>query len=244
MNLTRQYYEAVCRQLSQIAQTQEEAVQRAAEYFAQTLSGGGWIYLFGSGHSHMMAEELFYRAGGLARIVPMLDGPLMLHESATASTQAERELSRVPALLQRYPLGQSDVLVVISNSGRNAVPVELAVQARRRGARVIALINLKQSQAWPSRHPEGTKLAEAADLVLDNCGAVGDAAVWVEDMEASIGPTSTVAGAVLLNMVVCAAVEKMLDKGLCPEVFTSSNTTGDQSNRPILERYLGRIPHL
>jgi uncharacterized phosphosugar-binding protein len=224
--------------------TQRDAIDLAGSWFADALSHDHWIYLFGSGHSHMMAEELFYRAGGLARIVPMLYEPLMLHQSAVDSTRHERDPSLAHKLLEKYPVGSGDILVIVSNSGRNPVPIELALRARQQGARVIALVNREQSERWPSRHAGGKNLHAVADLVLDNCGPNGDACVAIEELGTSFGPTSTVAGTVLLQMIACAAVEKALGRGLKPEVFTSSNTTGDEANSGILEKYRGRIPHL
>jgi uncharacterized phosphosugar-binding protein len=244
MKLATRYHKTVLEQLRRIFDTQRENIEQAAGWFADCLCDEKWIYLFGSGHSHVFAEELFYRAGGLARIVPMLYEPIMLHRGAADSTRLERDLSLVPTLLEQYQVGARDVFVVISNSGRNPVPIELAVQARGRGARVIALVNRRQTEEWPSRHPSGQNLPAVADLVLDNCGAVGDACVRVAELGGAFGPTSTVAGTVILQMIACAAVEQTLARGCRPEVFVSSNTTGDEANRAILQKYRGRIPHL
>ncbi|MCD6339178.1 MAG: SIS domain-containing protein [Verrucomicrobia bacterium] len=244
MKLPDQFLQKTLRQLQEMARTQRPAIEQAAEWFADCLEQEGWIYLFGTGHSHMLAEELFYRAGGLARIAPILCEPLMLHESAADSSLRERDPRLAAELLARYPIGARDLLVVVSNSGRNAAPIELARLARARGARVIALTNRKQCARWPSRHPQGLKLPDTADLTLDNCGEEGDACVPVERLGTAIGPTSTIVGATLLQMIVCGAVEKTLERGGRPEVFVSSNTTGDEANAPILARYRGRIRHL
>jgi uncharacterized phosphosugar-binding protein len=244
MSLSHAYLDQVNAQLKAIAETQMAAVTRAAEWFADCLIRETWIYLFGTGHSHMLAEELFYRAGGLARIVPMLHEPFMLHQSASSSTERERDASLVPGLLEKYPMRAGDVLVVVSNSGRNAVPIELALRARERQVRVIALVNLRHAGQWASRHPSGRKLMEAADLVLDNCGLPGDACVVEPTLQMALGPTSTVTGCVLLQMIVCAAVENALARGGRPEVFRSSNVDGPDMNRQILSRYVGVIPHL
>src|SRR5205085_8126865 len=123
-----------------------------------------------TGHSHLLAEEIFYRAGGLARACPILDTRLMLHENAIQATYDEREEGYGATILDRYPVAAGDVLVVASNSGRNSVPIDLALEAQRRGLRTVAITNLAHSRAWPSRHNSGKTLAEVADLTLDNCG--------------------------------------------------------------------------
>ncbi|MBT7027163.1 MAG: sugar isomerase domain-containing protein, partial [Verrucomicrobia bacterium] len=129
MNLAGKYYQAVKGQIEVLADSQMTQIETAAGWFAEAMNAGRLVYVFGTGHSHMLAEELFYRAGGLARVVPMLHPPLMLHESASTSTQAERDPDVVGELLKQYPMTGGDVLVVASNSGRNACPVELAMVA-------------------------------------------------------------------------------------------------------------------
>jgi uncharacterized phosphosugar-binding protein len=136
------------------------------------------------------------------------------------------------------------VLVVISNSGRNPVPIELSLQARQRRVRVIALVNARQATQCASRHASGRNLTQVVDLVLDNGGVPGDACVPVEELGTAVGPVSTVTGTVILQMMVCAAVEKVLAQGGRPELFRSSNLDGDDTNQRILQRYLGRVPHL
>ncbi|HJN90678.1 MAG TPA: sugar isomerase domain-containing protein, partial [Verrucomicrobiota bacterium] len=132
MTLAEKYLQTVKGQIEALGNSQVASVETAAGWFAEAISAGRLVYIFGTGHSHMLAEELFYRAGGLASIVPMLQPQLMLHESASASTQAERDPEIVRELLQQYPMSSGDVLVVASNSGRNACPVELSMAAKGR----------------------------------------------------------------------------------------------------------------
>ena len=252
MKLPAAYLDAVTAQLRQIADTQMPAIERAAEWFAAALLAERWIYLFGTGHSHMLAEELFYRAGGLARIVPMLYPPLMLHQSASDSTRVERNPETVARLLEIYPLAAGDVLLVASNSGRNVVPVELAMRVRDRGVKTIALVNREHGAAFPSRHPSGKRLAESVDLCIDNRGVAGDACVDLDvpgpgsDCPRRIGAASTVTGAAILQMIACGAVEIAVRNGWNPELFASSNAGGhDQSrNDRLLEKFGGIVPHL
>lgn len=241
------YVGVVLAQLRQVQATQGPALRAAARMVADALAQDGWLYVFGSGHSHLMAGELFYRAGGLARVAPIFHGPLMLHEGAARSSELEREEGYAARVLADYPLGARDVLVVVSNSGRNPVPIELALLARERGARTIGLVSARHMAAFPSRHRSGQRLGEVVDLVLDNCGVPGDAALTLEGLEEPVGPTSTITGALLLEALVVQAVEELLAAGRAPEVWQSANLGAGQyaaRNQQLLERYRGRVRHL
>ena len=230
--------------LKKIRITQSEKMEEAARRIADCLKNGGMIYTFGTGHGHLLALELFYRAGGMARVCPILDEKLMLHRSAAGSTLEERREEWVDTLLQRYPIQAGDVLISISNSGRNAVPVLLAMEARSRGAFVIALTSLAHSSAVTPRNSSGLRLFETADLVLDNGGVLGDAAISFED-GAMVGPTSTAVGAAMLQAIVCRVKELSLAEGFEADFFKSSNVDGgDAWNDRLIDRYGTMIPGL
>ena len=238
------YFDNLESLLARVRSTQAEAMEQAARRIADSLKAGGMIYTFGTGHGHLLALEVFYRAGGMARVCPIMDEKLMLHVSAAGSTLEERREDWVEKLLARYPIKAGDVLISISNSGRNAVPVLLALEARKRGAFVIALTSMNHSSAVSSRNSLGLRLFEAADLVLDNCGVLGDAAVRFED-GAQVGPTSTAADAAILQAVVCRVKELSLAEGFEADFFKSSNVDGgDEWNDRLIARYAGLIPGL
>jgi uncharacterized phosphosugar-binding protein len=223
---------------------QAEALENAAQRIADAMARGGLLYTFGTGHAHLLAEELFYRAGGLVRVCPMLDERLMLHLSASRSTDWERQAGVAAEVLARYPVGENDVLLVISNSGRNTAPVEMALLAKARGAQVIALTNLAHSQGATPRNPHGKRLFEVAGLVLDNAGIPGDALLPRRD-GSRVGPTSTAIGAALLQAVVCRVAELADAAGAALDCFASSNIDGgDAVNAGYIARYHDRIPHL
>ncbi len=223
---------------------QKDAMEEIARRMCKAVTGGHMVYLFGTGHAHILAEEMFYRAGGLAAVSPILDEKLMLHVSASGSTQAEREPGCAARLLEKTTMGEGDVLIICSNSGRNAAPVELALLAREKGVYVVALTNLAHSRSCAPRNPEGLRLFEAADIVLDNCGAIGDASVDV-GLPYRVGATSTAVGAALLEAIECRCVELALEQNLPIDVFSSSNVEGgDEINERIIERYHERIPML
>lgn len=245
MSKIQQYIQNIQALIQRAHDTQLASINQAGTIVANTVMRNGFVYTFGTGHSHMMAEELFYRAGGLARIYPILEDALMLHNGAIKSTEMERLGGYAELILQRYECTDRDCLIIASNSGRNAVTVEMVHAARQRGMPVIALTNLKHSKAQESRHVSGKKLYEIADVVLDNQGCLGDASVLIPEIERSIAATSTSLGAMLLHAVIISAVEQMLAKGHVPEVFSSSNLDeGDAINNEILARYRAHVKPL
>ncbi len=224
--------------------SQKAGMEAAARHIADCFRSGGMLYTFGTGHGHLLALEIFYRAGGMARVCPVLDEKLMLHISAAGSTKEERDEGWVKILLEKYPINAGDVLLSISNSGRNAVPVLLAKAARERGAYVIALTSMQHTSAVTPRNKENLRLFETADLVLDNGGVLGDAAIQAAD-GAMVGPTSTAVGAAILQAIVCRVKEMSLEEGFEADFFKSSNVDGgDEWNDRLIARYEDVIPGL
>jgi len=238
------YFEEAERQLRAVYTTQRDKLDQAARWLGDALAADHWLYAFGTGHSHMLAEEIFYRAGNLGRANPILDDRLMMHKEAIEATYLEREQGLASEILSLYPVESGDVLIVASNSGRNAVPIELAILGRERGMKVIAITNLNQSLAWPPRHSSGLRLSDAAELTIDNCGINGDAAVHLNGLITKVGPTSTITGAFIVNAIIVGGIEHALKLGHTPEVFISSNTNGDEHNDRILQKYKSRVRHL
>ncbi len=244
MNAIDHYFAIIRDQMDQAIASQRPTLEAAATLVADALAADRFLYAFGTGHSHMLAEEIFYRAGGLAHACTILDPPLMLHQSASASSRREQQPGLASQILARYPVTRGDVLVIASNSGRNAVPVEMALAARDRDIKTIALTSLQHSRAFPSRHPSGMRLFEVADLVLDNAGVPGDAALHLPGLPRRIGPTSTLVGALLLNAVVVRAIECAVASGHSPEIYASSNADVPGWNESLIEKYQSRIRHL
>ena len=243
MDIGARYLGILKAQLDSVFTCQTGAFDAAAVVIGRALAAGKWLYVAGTGHSHLLALELFYRAGGLVRAVPILDEELMLHRSASASSGFEREAGRADQMLTRYGVGAGDVLIVISNSGRNAVPIEFAQGGRARGATVIALTSRQHSLAHPSRHPSGRRLMDVAEITLDNGGVEGDATLEIAP-GVSMGATSTAVGAALLQALAAEAAALAVRAGWTPEVYRSSNGSGERENARYLEVYRGRIPHL
>lgn len=219
-----------------------DALDRAAEAVARAVEADGLVYVFGTGHSHMLAEEAHYRAGGLAATVPVLASAAMLHEGAVASTRFERMAGVAENILSRYPIGAKDVVIVASNSGVNAAPVEAARVAREKGAVVIAITSDAYSRAAANGRP---RLAEIAHVVLDNGAPPGDAVLAVGGDGLKAGPVSTAVGAALLNAVMAEAAARLEAKGVAPPLYRSANMpNASANNERLVARYRGRNPHL
>ncbi len=169
-------------------------IQKAAEFVTESCKQGGKFYVFGTGHSHMVAEELYLRAGGLALVHGILPPEMMLHEMANKSTYLERIEGYSQALAELYRIEEKDTILVISNSGRNAVPVEMCLAAKAKGAKVIAMTSMKHSTNCTSRHSSGKKMYEIADVTIDNCAEQGDASFRIEGLDSAVGPTSSITG--------------------------------------------------
>ncbi len=218
---------------------------QAAQKVADKIQAGGIVHLFGCGHSHILTEEVFYRAGGLVPISPIFVEPLMLHEGAVRSSQLERQNGYAQAFMDKQDIRAGDVMVVISTSGRNPVPVDVAQHARNKGAYVIGITSIAYSQSQPSRHESGKHLYNSVDLVIDNHAVKGDALLTHDKVAIPFGPSSTVVGATILNAILANAIEIMAENGFEPPIFLSGNIDGsDEHNQRLIEQYQDRIPLL
>jgi uncharacterized phosphosugar-binding protein len=205
------------------AETQLGAIRVAAALVVDAMIAGKRFWVFGTGHSHALAEELYGRAGGLADVRAVLEPGLMLHEGLEKSSLLERLPGLADVLLQINAIAAGDVVLVASNSGRNAVPVEFALGARQRGAQVIALTSMAHSTSTTSRAPGGQRLFETADVVIDNCGVPGDALIDIPGSPERTGATSTMVGAMLVQALTVEIVARLAERGETPNVLRSLN---------------------
>ena len=228
--------------LSRVAITQRESIAQCIKLFTEALARGKMIHTYGTGHSHLLAEEIFYRAGGLAAIYPILDERLMLHKEVVKGSQNERLPGLAQELIDKHPIANGDVVIVISNSGGNQVTIDLVKLAQSLGAKVIAVTSINHATSKSARSSAAEKIHQLADVVLDNSGVVGDASVRVAGSPMSAGPTSTVIGGALLQSVVVGTVAECLKRGIEPEIFLSSNLAGgDENNAAIFDKYRSLI---
>ena len=243
--MNKSYLNNIISLLEKMGNTQETVIDQVADVCADCIENGGLLYFFGTGHSHMICEEPFYRAGGLACVYPILETDLMLHEGASKSSGYERLEGLGNLVISNTSLGKGDVLFIASNSGRNCAVIDAAMEAKKRGAITVAITSLDHTTKVSSRHSSGLNLYQVCDYVLDNCGQMGDASVELPGLDQKIGPTSSVMDVTLVNLILVNTVERLLLRGVKPPVFMSANTdAGDEANRSVLQMFKGRIPSL
>lgn len=240
--LAQAYLNAIRHVLEQIETTQMDAIQRAADTIVESLLNDGVVHLHDTGH--LVQREAVHRAGGLLLMTPLEYG-FSVHNAgpATARRKAEakrpdRVLGLAEVVLENSKVRSGDVLIFGSVSGRNARDVELALAAKARGVRVIAITSVAHSSAEESTHPSGKRLFEVADVVIDNCGIVGDAALEVEGLDARFGPTSGIAAATIVWMLSAAVIQGLLAAGKKPHVYKTVNLEGGaEFNRAAEEEF-------
>lgn len=217
------YFTAITDLLQSLYIGQKDVVTAAGELVARQVAQGGRFFLCGTGHSHMIAEEAYGRAGGPTFVRGIWFTPLMLHENIYRSTHLERLEGLANILFTDSAMTTKDVLMVISNSGRNAVPVELALLAKETGIPLICLTSIRHSQSVSSRHKSGKRLFEIGDIVIDNGSPTGDAVVsWAEDKPMA-GSTSTIAGVFLVQSILLIALERLSAQGADVQILRSDN---------------------
>lgn len=227
------YLEGAATILREAAVSQRDNVARFARLWADAIAADRLLHVFGSGHSRFIAGELYWRAGGLAP-VNVIDDP--------TDGAAERVEGYAGTFMDQYDVSEGDILVVISNSGINAVPVEVALHGKSAGATVVAVTSLTHSSSVVSRHFSGKKLYEIADLFLDTQVPPGDAIRELGPSGLRAGPVSTVVSTALLNAVVVQTARNILDAGGEPPVLISANVAvGDDHNKRLAQRYWSRL---
>jgi len=232
--------------LERIQREQTGSILRAGQIVANSIGAGGIIHAFGTGHSHIIAEEAFFRAGGIAAINPILDERLIFLKGALESTRAERQSGLARSLIERENVLDIDAAIIISNSGRNSAPVEMAIEMKNRHVPVIAITSIEQSNRTPSRHESGMRLFELADIAIDNCVPPGDALLQIDGLDSATGASSTVAGAAILHSIIIEALSELVARGISPPILPSANLEGTQAStlRDILRPFADRIRYL
>ena len=235
-----QYFDKI-KQMLEIVETHEaENIKKAANLLADATAQNHSIFIFGASHAGILAEEMYYRAGGLMNINAIFGKEVMLDVSPiTLTSKMERLEGYGDVLAASQPFREGDVLILHSVSGRNAVTIDMAMYAKQKGINIIVLTNRAYSESVSSRHSSDLHLYELADLVLDNHGEVGDGTCSLAGLEQKVGPSSTVIGATILNTIVVEAAQLLLEKGIKhPPIFYSANLDGgDELNRVLFEKY-------
>ncbi len=225
----RHYLDGLSDLINALATESAVSIQNASQAVASAVERGGTFILFGSGHSGLIAKDAAYRAGGLAPVLAIDD---------IADGDIERVEGVAKYIISRYELHPASVMAIISNSGINPVPIEMAMVAKAGGLTVIAITSVTHSQSFASRHSSGKKLYELADIVIDTHVVPGDASIELPAFSYKVGAMSTVAGSAIVQAITVGASALLADKGIDPPVWVSANVPdGDQHNNDLLQRY-------
>ncbi|MBO0413518.1 SIS domain-containing protein [Enterococcus hulanensis] len=235
-----QYFDRIQEILKEVEVNEADAINQTIELLTDANLNGKGIYIFGASHAGILAEELYYRAGGMMTVNAIFGRELMLDQSPiTVTSKMERLEGYGTTLASTIPFKKDDVLILHSVSGRNPVTIDLALSAKEKGVKIVALTNVNYSKQVTSRHSSGKRLFELADIILDNHGDTGDACCSIEGIEQKVGPSSTVVGATILNTIIVEVTRKLIEHGVeYPPIFYSANLDGgDQLNQELFKKY-------
>lgn len=236
--VTSKYLDLAISKLNEVKETQSENIRKAARLVADSCKNGGRFYIFGTGHSHIIAEEVYQRAGGLALINAILEPEILLNQKPNKSTLIERLEGYAKIIFELNKLQEGDTLLVVSNSGRNSATVEMCLEAKARGISLITICSLKHSKNISSRHSSGKKIYELSDVNIDNCAEFGDAAFKIDGLDTETGATSDITGVTIVQTLVTTAIDMMIQDKFQPPVFKSSNVDGaDKYNKILFDKY-------
>jgi len=239
------YYHIIEKQLKDIVQTEHKTLMAASQLIARAIYDDGLIHIFGTGHSHIFAEEAFYRAGGLACVNPMLEPSLMLHCGAMKSSALEDLDGYAEKVFNHFHPELKDVFILFSNSGVNLVPYQMAQKVRQNGTPLIA-IGSKKYMSYLKENKKRPSIQEVASVFIDNHSDIGDASIALPGFDQKIAPTSTIAGAFILNLILANASRYLIVKEkIVPPVFVSGNLPeGKQKNSELYHTYRQRVKML
>ena len=239
--LRQNYLNKINKILNKILKEEEHKILECAKLIYDSYKKGGQLYIFGTGHSRLLGEEAFHRAGGFAAACPIRDDNLTFKKGATKATSLERTPNIARKALQKYKITKKDVLMVVSNSGVNHAPVEAAMIAKERGIKSIALTSIKYSKKAPLSKLN-KKLYELVDIFIDNKIPPGDTIIKINKF--SVGPASTITGSFILNLILIEVASMLKTEKIFP-FYISSNMPNATINNNKLENKFRKInPHL
>jgi uncharacterized phosphosugar-binding protein len=224
-----------------LAGTQADAIETAAQIAARSIAAGGVVYTFGTGHSRMPVEEIFPRYGSYPGFHPIVELSMTFHTQvvgANGQRQAmfiERVEGLAAQILANFRLRPADSMMIFSVSGLNAVPIEMAIGAKKGGLPVIAVTSLQETSAAEPRHPSGTRLADHADVVIDLGSPIGDAICSVRGLDVPVGPVSTFTAVAIVNEIKVRVAELLTEQGAMPSVITSARLVGQERSDELFE---------
>lgn len=242
--IMEKYRNILCNILDQITAEETAKIKDSADIIKNVIESDGLIYVFGCGHSHMLSEETFYRAGGLACVAPIFYEPLMLHQSAVESSRLEAQPGLYQNVLKHYAITENDALICVSTSGINSVPVELANAVKEAGTPVIGICSYAYKDCL-THNPLKKHLSEVCSISIDNKVPHGDACLSIEGLPVNMTPVSTVASTFIVNSILAEAAQLACQDGFAVPVYLSGNISGGKEyNSRLIQKYRHRITSL
>ena len=236
-----QYHSEVKKLIDKVVDKNQDILNKVIDLVSKTIIDDKIIHAFGTGHSHMIGLELFARAGGIANVNAMLDSTVMTSEGARRSAEIERISGFAKVIWDQHKIKKNDIFIVISNSGRNAMPIEMAELAKNNSNKVIAITSINQSSKYPARIKNQRKLYEIADYVIDNCVPSGDSIIPIGNDFS--GAVSSILGCFIVNLIVTESLKIVHKAGKKLPLFYSQNIDGI-SNEELFSKYEKRVKHL
>ncbi|MEM1158383.1 MAG: SIS domain-containing protein [Verrucomicrobiota bacterium] len=240
MTPTEQYLDK-SKQIIQSVAAQQSVIQQVADLFSTTILAGRMVHVFGSGHSRMMTEEMWPRYGSFPGFNPIVELSLSFHNlvvGANGQRQAmylENVSGLADRILRNFDLTEEDAALVISSSGCNIVPIEMAELFQQRGVKVVGLISRQHAEASTSKRPDAKKLQDFSDLVLDTGAPVGDAMVQIEGLDTPVAPGSTVGGCLIINSIKAEVAQRLTEAGQPPRVLSAGAVVGSERAEQLFE---------
>lgn len=240
MSLTTNYLQH-CHRILEAIQLQEKKIQQAAEWFAETILAGRMVHVFGSGHSRIMVEEMWPRYGSFPGFNPIVELSLTYHNNvvgANGQRQAmflENVPGLAPRILRNFVVSNVDTALIVSSSGCNVVPIEMAELFQQKGIKTVALVSQQHLEVSTSKRADGKKLTDFADLVLDTGAPAGDSMIYIEGLETPVSPGSTVGGVMLINAIKAEVAQLLTAAGQPPKVLTAACIVGAERATQLFE---------
>ena len=249
MKAYQKYMEGINTIIQKIEKTQNEAIMKAATLLADVTQNGGIIYGFGTGHSHLVAEDAFWRAATPANYAALIEPSSIGTFEITKSYLIENTYDIGRHIIDYHRITPNDCIIIISNSGNNIAPVDAALRAKEKGIPVIAITAVEYADYLKTKHKSGKKLKDIADIVLDNCSFIGDAIAEIEGFIMKVGSSSTIPMILLQNMILTQMVEILVERGITPDVFYNGHIAfmdedAAKHNDKLVDKYFYRIRNL
>ena len=240
MSLTETYLKK-CEDIIKKVRSQQDQIQKAAKWFAETILAGRVVHVFGSGHSRIMVEEMWPRYGSFPGFNPIVELSLTYHNNVVGANGQRQAmyLENVPGLAERilrnFGLSEKDCALIISSSGTNIVPIEMAELFQGKKIKTVALITKEHSEKSTSKRSDRKKLSDFADIVLDSGAPAGDSMIYIDGLETPVSPGSTIGGIMIVNSIKAEVAKVLTDAGHPPKVLTAASVIGAEKATAIFE---------